>query len=169
LDLLVLSLDDVELLTSDSGSTDLELVDKFTVVERKLNVSNFDVSESWFSVLRFSLEADCDILGKEVSVEVFLDLLLKMHLQAKAWRDTLAIWAIFCHVAVLKPFAVGILEDHPLDGVVASGDGGHVPLHLLDLSTLIQVSDLDHEEQTDKNAHATHVGSLLCLCLQSLL
>jgi hypothetical protein len=169
LNLFVLGFDDVELLTSDGGSTELKLFDQLAVVERELDVGDLNVRESWFRVLRFALEADCNILGEQISVEVLLDSFLEMHLQAEAWRDTLAVGTILSHVTEFEPFAVGFLEDLPFDGVVASSDGGHVPLHLLNLSALVQVSDLNQEEETDKNSHATHKGGLIKLSLQDFL
>jgi|LakMenE18May11ns_1017448.scaffolds.fasta_scaffold9845439_1 hypothetical protein len=56
---------------------------------------------------------------------------------------------------VVIPINVRFLFDFKLDRIVTSSDCGHVPLQLSDLSTLVEPSDLNKEnERNESRDHA---------------
>ena len=59
-----------------------------------------------------------------------------------------------CIVDLVLPVVIILLEDFELDSVVTSSDGGHVPLKLLDLATLVKISDSNSEQETDQRSSA---------------
>jgi len=56
-------------------------------------------------------------------------------------------------IVIIKPVLVASFVDFKLDGVVTSCDGGHIPVELLNLTTLVQVADSHSEEEADQTAN----------------
>ena len=50
------------------------------------------------------------------------------------------------------PFLILISLDLPLDRVVSSGDRGHVPFQLLEISSLVKSTNLHEEEHRNEDS-----------------
>ena len=64
-------------------------------------------------------------------------------------------------VMLIIPINIGLLFDIKLDCIVASSDSSHVPLQLGDLSTLVESSDLNKENERDKSCDHSNQRKLV--------
>jgi len=185
LDLVFGLLDFIPLLGRDCLASCLQLANQFSVVERELDIGNFNFRDLLHSLscllLCFFVKTEHALLNQglgEVRVHVFLVQICLQELlqfvdevifQAKGGRKSLVSILYLVFVIGALPVVVHILVDLVFDGVVSSGDCGEVPLQLLDFTALAQIHEHIVEEHADQDSHGHNNRQLVVLGLPRLL
>jgi hypothetical protein len=155
----------------------LKQLNKFVIVESENNIGDSDLSD----VEAILLTLFFDTLGLllhmlelhvELSLELFLDVRLKMHsngLHTDGLARQMVLLMRGALVVILNERLVHLLCDFHLHGVITWSDGEHVPLDLVELTMSLEVVEAGQVNKDHENTEACNLGCHLVLLKELLL
>lgn len=160
----------VEILASDELTSLAQGKDKLGVVEGENDVGDLNFGDGGSITSRARLRTwsiHCiDQRGSSMlDGHLLLNILDQVLFEAHSRRHSILVITTRLPELIVVPLTVAIGVDPELDSVVTSGDGGHVPLELLDLAALIQVSQRNGKEESNQDAKSNGRGDGVVLVM----